>query len=90
MTTWGFKNEEYVADFILTAKRILGANTLAWNVFRFHFLLGADWKLCTRRLRIDRGTFFHELYRIEQRLGRAYRELQPHALFPVDQYFASK
>jgi len=38
---------------------------------------------------MDRGSFFHEIYRIEQKLGRTFRELQPHALFPVDEYFNS-
>ena len=38
---------------------------------------------------MDRGTFFHELYRIEQKLGRTFRELEPHALFPIDEYFSS-
>jgi hypothetical protein len=27
------------------------------------------------------------VYRIEQRLGRVYRELEPYALFPLDEYF---
>lgn len=88
--SWGFKNEEYMADFVLTAKRALGTNTLSWKLFQLHHLRGGDWKFCTGQLGIDRGTFFHEVYRIEQRLGRAFRELQPHPLFPVDQYFASK
>ncbi len=58
-------------------------------MFRYHFLLGADWKLCCRKLNMDRGTFFHEIYRIEQKLGKVFRELKPHALFPVDEYFNS-
>jgi len=50
-------------------------------------LLGADWKLCCRRLKMDRGNFFHTLYRIQQKLGRVFRELEPYALFPLDEYF---
>jgi hypothetical protein len=50
-------------------------------------MLGADWKLCSRKLGIDRGNFFHAIYRIEQKLGRVFRELQPYPLFPVDEYF---
>jgi hypothetical protein len=38
-------------------------------------------------LNIDRGLFFHALYRIQQKLGRTFRELEPHSLFPVDEYF---
>ena len=58
-----------------------------YKLFKYHYLLGADWKLCCRKLKIDKGTFFHSVYRIQQRLGRVYRELQPYALFPLDEYF---
>ena len=84
--TWGMKNEEYVADFCLTAERTL--NRVEHQIFRFHFLLGADWKLCCRRLKLDRGNFFHYVYRIEHKLGRVFRELQPYALFPLRDYFS--
>jgi hypothetical protein len=82
---WGLKNEEFMADFVLIAKRSL--NEADYRMFRYHFLLGADWKLCCGQLGIDRGTFFHMVYRIEERLGRIYRELQPYGLFPLDEYF---
>jgi hypothetical protein len=67
------------------SKRTL--SELEYRIFKFHFLLGADWKLCCRRLRMDRGNFFHAVYRIEQKLGRVFRELEPYSLFPVDDYF---
>jgi hypothetical protein len=82
---WGRREEEYVADFILVSRRVL--TEYEHMIFRFHFLLGADWKLCCRRLKMDRGTFFHSIYRIQEKLGRTYRELQPYALFPLDEYF---
>lgn len=85
--TYGFRNEEYLADFILVSKRVLGEDTPAYRLFQYHLLLGADWKLCTRKLGMNRGEFFHEIYRIQQKLGRAFRELEPHALFPVAEYF---
>lgn len=84
-STWGRKDEEYIADFCLIAHRSL--DEFENRLFRYHFLLGADWKLCSRRLGIDRGNFFHAVYRIEQKLGRVFRELEPYALFPVDEYF---
>ena len=84
-STWGRKDEEYIADFCLVSRRTL--TEFEHNLFRYHFLLGADWKLCARKLGIDRGTFFHAVYRIEQKLGRVFRELQPYALFPLDEYF---
>jgi hypothetical protein len=79
------KNEEYVADFCLVSRRALSLRE--HRIFRYHYLLGADWKLCCQKLNMDRGSFFHEIYRIEQKLGRVFRELEPHALFPVDEYF---
>ncbi len=87
-SVWGLKNEEYMADFVLVARRTL--EEYEYKVFKYHFLLGADWNLCCRKLNIDRGTFFHEVYRIQQKLGRTFRELEPHALFPLDQYFNSR
>ena len=82
---WGRKDEEYIADFCLIARRTL--DDFEHRLFRYHFLLGADWRLCSRKLGVDRGNFFHAVYRIEQKLGRVFRELEPYALFPLDEYF---
>jgi hypothetical protein len=82
---WSRKHEDYIADFCLVSKRALDEEE--YRIFRFHFLLGADWRLCCRRLEMDRGNFFHSVYRIQQKLGRVYRELEPFALFPLDEYF---
>jgi hypothetical protein len=82
---WGMKNEEYMADFCLVSRKHLNAED--YRIFRYHYLLGADWKLCCRRLNMERGNFFHTLYRIEARLGRAFRELEPFPLYPLDDYF---
>ena len=83
--TYSRKREEYMADFCLVSRRMLDDSD--YKIFRFHFLLGADWKLCCRQLKVDRGNFFHTIYRIEQQLGRAFAELKPYALFPLDEYF---
>lgn len=82
---WGLKHEEYCADFCLVSARTL--TVVEHCLFRYYFLLAADWRICCQRLNIDRGAFFHEVYRIEQKLGRVFRELRPHALFPIDEYF---
>jgi hypothetical protein len=84
-SSWGRKDEEYMADFCLVSRRHL--DEFEYSIFRYHFLLGADWKLCCRRLGIDRGRFFHLVYRVEQRLGRVFRELEPYCLYPLDEYF---
>jgi hypothetical protein len=83
--SWGRKDEEYIADFCKVSQRIL--TPAEHRLFRYHFLLGADWRLCCRKLNTDRGTFFHAVYRIEEKLGRAFRELEPYSLFPLDEYF---
>ena len=80
------KNEEYMADFELIARRELDA--FLRSVFELHVLRGWDWKACTRRLNCDRGNFFHAVYRIEQHLGRVFRELRPYGLYPMSEYFA--
>lgn len=80
--------EDYMADFCLVAKRALSEPD--YQVFRFHFLLGAGWRLCCRQLGMERGAFFHALYRIEQVLGRTFRELEPYGLYPIDEYFAGR
>lgn len=82
------KNEEYVADFCLVSTRFLTEKEHI--IFRYHYLLGADWKLCCRKLGLDRGTFFHLVYRIQQKLGRAFRELEPYSLYPLSEYFGGE
>lgn len=82
---FGRKDEEYCADFYLVSKRHLSEEE--FKLFRYHFLLGADWRLCCRKLGMDRGNFFHAVYRIEQKLGRVFRDLKPYGLYPVDEYF---
>jgi hypothetical protein len=82
---WGMKDEEFMADFCLVAKRYL--TPLEHRIFRFHFLLGADWKLCCRQMKMDRGDFFHIVYRMQQKLGRVFKELKPYPLYPLDEYF---
>lgn len=83
--TWGRKKEEYCADFFLVTRRALEPEE--FRLFKYHYLYGADWSLCTRQLKMDRGTFFHAVYRIQQKLGRVFAELQPYSLFPLDAYF---
>ncbi len=83
--TYSRKREEFRADFYLVARRYLPE--LELQIFNFHFLLGADWRLCCRKLQMTRGTFFHALYRTEQLLGKAYCEVEPYPLYPMDEYF---
>ena len=82
---WGRVDEEYIADFEIIARRTLEPEL--HKIFRLHFVLGADWRLCSGRLGMDKGLFFHAVYRIEQQLGRAFRDTEPYGLFPLDEYF---
>jgi hypothetical protein len=86
--TFARLDEDYICDFCLVSRRALTG--FEYEIFRNHFLLGADWRLCCRQMKIDRGRFFHAVYRIQQKLGRVFRELEPYSLFPLDEYFAGK
>jgi len=83
---WARKDEEYVADFHLIARRVL--DRFHYQVFSYHFLLGGDWRICCQRLHIDRGQFFHAVYRVQETLGRTFYELEPYGLYPPREYFA--
>lgn len=78
---------EYSADFVLLAKRHL-TNATERAIFQLHFMEERDWRDCCRRLDMERGAFYHAVYRIEQRMGRVYAETQPYPLFPMENYFA--
>jgi len=79
------KQEEYMADFCLVSRRMLDDED--YRLFRYYFLLGANWQLCSRQLKMERGNFFHAIYRIERTLGRAFSEIRPYPLYPLDEYF---
>lgn len=79
------KREEFMADFCLLSRRLLSEED--HRLFALYFLGGADWQLCARRFHLDRGNFFHGIYRIERLLGRLFAELQPYPLYPLDEYF---
>jgi len=83
---WEYPGLEFRADFELIARRTLAERE--WQVFWLHKLQGFDWKLCCLRLKLDRGNFFHAVYRMETQLGKALMTVKPFALHPVDGYFA--
>lgn len=84
---YGRKIEEYIADFCNIGRRNLDGEL--YQIFRYHFVLGADWRLCCRQLHLGKGTFFHRVYRIAAILGRAFAETAPYGLFPLDEYFGT-
>ena len=82
---WSRPEEEYMADFVLVSKRHL--DEWHYRVYNYHFLLGADWRMCCKRLGLSRGNFYHAVYRIEEKLGQVFFELEPYALYPPRDYF---
>lgn len=83
---YGHKSEEFIADFYLISKRTL--NESEWRIFRFRYLLGAETNLCARPLRMSVSNICQHCSRIEAKLGRAFRDTSPYALFPIDGYFS--
>lgn len=83
--SYGRRTEEYVADFCLVSQR--GLDDFEKKLFRYHYLLGGDWKLCCRMLKMDRASFFYRIYRMEEKMGHALSETEPYALYPLDEYF---
>ena len=41
-------------------------------------MLGADGNLCARRLKMDRGAFYHQMYAVMEKLGRIFAEVRPY------------
>lgn len=87
-STWTRPTEEYVADFLLCCYRVLSTSEMDAEIFNLHFIFRYNWRACTLKLSIDRGTFFHSVYRIENKLGKYLCEVRPYALFPIDEYFS--
>jgi len=83
--TWGRREEEFLADFVLVSRRVLTRRE--YLLLKLHHLRGLDWRACCPKLRVNRGDFFHLVYRVEEKLGRVFAELQPYGLFPPDEYF---
>src|SRR5262245_48049663 len=73
-TMWCRKSEEYLADFYLVSKRSLTEQE--FKIFRYYYLLAADWRLCCRKLQMTQPDFFRIVYNIQTKLGRVFRELQ--------------
>ena len=81
----GYKNLEFSADVCLIAKRSLDAKD--YFIFRSHMLDGNLWYNVAGKVGIDRGNFFHSVYRIEEVLGKIFLELKPYPLYPLGRYF---
>jgi hypothetical protein len=83
--SWSMPQQEFRTDVELIVKRVL--NDLERKIFDLRLVREYDWQRCTRHLGIDRGLFHHTLYRVEAKLGRAFLESEPFALYPLYRYF---
>jgi hypothetical protein len=54
-----------------------------FEIFKLHMLQGLDQAACCRRLGMSEGDYWHAVYRIQRRLGKAFTES---GLLP-DSYF---
>lgn len=82
---WSMKRPEFVADLEILAKRVLAPTD--FRVWRLYHCYGAQYREACALLDMDKGTFFHAVYRVENQVGRAAREVRPYALFPIADYY---
>jgi hypothetical protein len=75
----GFNYADFRADVYLTARRML-TDPVDWAVFRAHYLEDGTTPC------ISKATFAARVRRINSKLGRAFTESQPYAIYPCDEY----
>ncbi len=80
----GLPHAEYVADFERAAERALDRGRR--KLFQMHFLNRLEYPACLAKLRLDRGNFFHEAYRVEEQVGAECLK----GIYPLDQYFGAR
>lgn len=80
-------DEEFAAAFGIAGMRALGGDERLRGVFRLHVLEEREWTGCVKRLRIDRGSFWHYVYRVQELAGRSYRD---EGLYPLSAYFGKR
>lgn len=81
--------EEYAADFVLVGRRALQQRPLLLAVFNLYIVDGLPTQMCLRKLKIAQNVFFRRVFQIKQELGRAFREVRPYPLYPINEYNGS-
>jgi hypothetical protein len=69
------KREEFMADFVIVSRRTL--EDLEYGIFRSHFLLGADFKLCCPAIPYRPGHFLPPCLYHPGTLGPGLRRIGP-------------
>ena len=96
--TWERRTENYLCDFALAARRVLGQETRRGRIFRWRYLCGATVEMVLERINhearlhrserpMSRRAMYELLAKMEARLGEEYLTLKPHALWPTWKYF---
>ena len=75
---------EWRADFELLARRHL--NHTHHRLFRWHYLLGADARLCAGRLGMSSVEFSLAAARVGDILGHLCANERPYAVYPIGSY----
>lgn len=71
---------DYRADYLAVTRRALRCPELR-SIWHRYFLLSTPWQAFNRGKDV-----FHDIYKIKRIAGRAYAELKPFALYPVEDY----
>jgi hypothetical protein len=82
------KTVHFLADFASVSRRHLDEGE--WEIFHSLFLEGRPLSVLAEKQGMERVKFYHRVYRIETVLGRAFAELIPYPLFPLDEYFGGR
>lgn len=83
---FGPKNEDFISDFELVGLRAL-SNDKERQLFRLIFISGVDHRRSAEILGLDNARFRGCLRRVQEKAGRAFREIRPYALYPTGSYF---
>lgn len=78
--------EEFLADVEIVIRRTLSADDL--RLWRLRHVAGGTIGTAATALELAWGTAQWRVYRLEELAGRAFVETRPHAVWPVEQYFA--
>jgi len=82
--TWSRPLEEFRADVERLAAAALDETER--TIWREYHVAGKEWREVAPRVGLERGNFYHAVYRIEKKLGRVFAELKPYPLWPWWEY----
>jgi len=76
-------DQELAADVHLIARRTLDARDFTVYVLACEH--GVTWRVGCQLTRLDRGNWFHRVYSLQRRLGRAFLA---YGLYPLGKYYS--